>query len=140
MDAEKNLYLFGTRKVYAKVINGKLMVRVGGGYMGFEDFYKTYADAEKVKLLAMSPSKEETASTNTSPDGGKKKKKKKKKKVKKVALRYSQAMPENAPFDEGTTAPFEEMDEDDDDEDELNQTIPLTENPLVHNESARELL
>ena len=26
-------YLFGTRKIYAKIMNGKLVIRVGGGYM-----------------------------------------------------------------------------------------------------------
>jgi len=28
-------YLFGTKKIYAKVMNNKLVVRVGGGYMSF---------------------------------------------------------------------------------------------------------
>ena len=31
-------YLFGTRKIYAKIMNGKLVVRVGGGYMVFTEF------------------------------------------------------------------------------------------------------
>lgn len=26
-------YLFGTRKIFAKILNGKLVIRVGGGYM-----------------------------------------------------------------------------------------------------------
>jgi|JI9StandDraft_2_1071091.scaffolds.fasta_scaffold537415_1 hypothetical protein len=144
MDAEKSIYLFGTRKVVAKVINGKLMIRVGGGYMAFEEFYKTYAEAEKVKLLAIVSQKEETASTNTSPDAGKKKKKavkKKKKTVKKIAVNLSAAaIPAVEHFDEGTTANFEECDDDDDEEDELNMTIPCQENGLLHNESAKELL
>lgn len=33
-------YMFGTKKIYCKIINGKLVVRVGGGYMGIEDFIK----------------------------------------------------------------------------------------------------
>lgn len=32
---EPGFYLFGTRKIYAKVLNNKLVVRVGGGYMSF---------------------------------------------------------------------------------------------------------
>ena len=28
-------YLFGTKKIFAKVLNNKLVVRVGGGYMSF---------------------------------------------------------------------------------------------------------
>lgn len=31
-------YMFGTKKIYCKIINGKLVVRVGGGYMGIEEF------------------------------------------------------------------------------------------------------
>ena len=29
-------YMFGTRKIYAKIINGRLVIRVGGGYMNIE--------------------------------------------------------------------------------------------------------
>jgi len=39
-----NQYTFGTRKIYAKVINGKLVIRVGGGYMGIEEFMMYYGD------------------------------------------------------------------------------------------------
>jgi len=31
-------YIFGTRKIYAKILNGKLVIRVGGGYMVIEEF------------------------------------------------------------------------------------------------------
>ena len=34
----ENKYLFGTKLVSAKIINGNLMVRVGGGYMSIEEF------------------------------------------------------------------------------------------------------
>lgn len=37
-------YLFGTRKIFAKIMNGKLVIRVGGGYMIIEEFIATYAD------------------------------------------------------------------------------------------------
>jgi prefoldin subunit 5 len=43
-------YLFGTRKIYAKILNGKLVVRVGGGYMIFEEFIATYAEQEMTRL------------------------------------------------------------------------------------------
>jgi len=40
-------YLFGTKKINAKVINGnKLLVRVGGGYTEFKEFISTYQQAE----------------------------------------------------------------------------------------------
>jgi len=31
-------YSFGTKNIMAKVINGKLVIRVGGGYMGADEF------------------------------------------------------------------------------------------------------
>ena len=31
-------YMFGTKKIYCKIMNGKLVVRVGGGYMMIEEF------------------------------------------------------------------------------------------------------
>ena len=46
-------YLFGTRKIYAKIMNGKLVVRVGGGYMIIEEFIATYAEPELIKLQKM---------------------------------------------------------------------------------------
>lgn len=47
-------YLFGTKKIYAKILNGKLVIRVGGGFMIIEEFIATYADAEMNKLSKLS--------------------------------------------------------------------------------------
>ena len=46
-------YLFGTKKIYAKILNGKLVIRVGGGFMIIEEFIATYADAEMNKISKM---------------------------------------------------------------------------------------
>ena len=35
-------YVFGTKKINAKVLNNKLVVRVGGGYMSFTEFLESY--------------------------------------------------------------------------------------------------
>jgi len=43
-------YVFGTKKIYAKVNNGRLVVRVGGGYMDFREFIETSSAAEMVKV------------------------------------------------------------------------------------------
>ena len=43
-------YIFGTRKIYAKILNGKLVIRVGGGYMVIEEFISTYAEQELNKI------------------------------------------------------------------------------------------
>ena len=47
-------YLFGTKKIFAKILNGKLVIRVGGGFMIIEEFIATYADAEMTKIQKMS--------------------------------------------------------------------------------------
>jgi hypothetical protein len=39
-------YMFGTKKIYAKIMNGKLVIRVGGGYMGIDEFMKHYGAQE----------------------------------------------------------------------------------------------
>ena len=43
-------YMFGTRKIYAKILNGKLVIRVGGGYMIIEEFISSYAEKELMKI------------------------------------------------------------------------------------------
>jgi len=43
-------YMFGSRKIYAKVLNGKLVIRVGGGYMIINEFIANYAEAELRKM------------------------------------------------------------------------------------------
>jgi chromosome segregation ATPase len=45
-------YYFGTKKIFAKIMHGKLVIRVGGGYMAIEEFIKTYAEAELMKVNA----------------------------------------------------------------------------------------
>ena len=43
-------YLFGTRQIFAKILNDKLVVRVGGGYMIFTEFLVQYSDIEIQKI------------------------------------------------------------------------------------------
>lgn len=43
-------YIFGTKKCQARIMNGRLVVRVGGGYMSMEEFLKNYADFEVQKV------------------------------------------------------------------------------------------
>ena len=42
--------MFGTRKIYAKIINGRLVIRVGGGYMNIEEFVAHHAQQELIKM------------------------------------------------------------------------------------------
>jgi hypothetical protein len=43
-------YIFGTRKITVKITNGKLMVRVGGGYMSADEFIAQYGLVELEKV------------------------------------------------------------------------------------------
>jgi hypothetical protein len=46
----EGFYMFGTRKIYAKVLNYKLVVRVGGGFSSFSDFIDNYGMSELKKI------------------------------------------------------------------------------------------
>lgn len=46
-------YLFGSKKIFAKIMNGKLVIRVGGGFMVIEEFIATYAEQEMKKMQNM---------------------------------------------------------------------------------------
>lgn len=43
-------YTFGSKKVHVKILNDRLVIRIGGGYMFIEQFIKMYANAELVKM------------------------------------------------------------------------------------------
>eukprot|EP00360_Condylostoma_magnum_P001000 CAMPEP_0168315380 /NCGR_PEP_ID=MMETSP0210-20121227/11026_1 /TAXON_ID=40633 /ORGANISM="Condylostoma magnum, Strain COL2" /LENGTH=219 /DNA_ID=CAMNT_0008288165 /DNA_START=2378 /DNA_END=3037 /DNA_ORIENTATION=- len=44
------VYLFGTKRVFIKLENGKIIIRVGGGYMTIEEFVEVYTPLELDKL------------------------------------------------------------------------------------------
>jgi len=44
-------YLFGTKNIMAKIINGKLVIRVGGGYMSADEFIEQYGKMEMMKMM-----------------------------------------------------------------------------------------
>ena len=46
----EGLYIFGSKRVHVKILNGKLVIRIGGGYMYVEEFIRLYAHQELVKL------------------------------------------------------------------------------------------
>lgn len=45
-------YIFGSRKIFAKIMNDKLVVRVGGGYMLIDEFLQTYGQQELEKITS----------------------------------------------------------------------------------------
>jgi hypothetical protein len=44
-------YMFGTKKISAKIMNGILLVRVGGGYLSIEEFYNKNVEIELQKQM-----------------------------------------------------------------------------------------
>ena len=47
----EGVYKFGQKRVYIKVEKGeKILVRVGGGYLGIEEFIRTYTQEECDKI------------------------------------------------------------------------------------------
>ena len=47
---EAGVYCFGTKRVFVKLEMGKLIFRVGGGFMQIEDFVQLYSSAELEKF------------------------------------------------------------------------------------------
>lgn len=43
-------YLFGSKKIFAKIQNDKLVIRVGGGYMMIDEFLSVYTAQELTKM------------------------------------------------------------------------------------------
>lgn len=39
-------YTYGSKKIFAKIMNERLVIRVNGGYMLIEEFLKSYAEGE----------------------------------------------------------------------------------------------
>jgi Growth-Arrest-Specific Protein 2 Domain len=47
---EEGTYLFGTKRIFVKLEHGKIIIRVGGGYMQVNDFIEIYTPAELEKF------------------------------------------------------------------------------------------
>ena len=54
-------YMFGTKKIFAKILNDRLVIRVGGGFMMIDEFLSIYTAQELAKI-----EKEEANSRNGS--------------------------------------------------------------------------
>lgn len=60
--------MFGSKKIFAKIMNKKLVARVGGGYQDMGDFIETYAESERLKLLKMDPKEVELLHATVTPE------------------------------------------------------------------------
>jgi hypothetical protein len=59
-------YMYGSKKIFAKIMNGKLIIRVGGGYMLIDEFLKDFAEQEREKATGPEGGENED-SVNDSP-------------------------------------------------------------------------
>lgn len=51
------VYEFGTRRVEVKATKGKILIRIGGGYMNIDEFLEQYTPLELEKLERRDPQK-----------------------------------------------------------------------------------
>lgn len=62
-----NNYLFGTKKIYAKVVNERLLIRVGGGFMDIDAFYLNYGQDEYVKWQRLQEKQRQPVTSEQEP-------------------------------------------------------------------------
>ena len=58
-------YLFGLKKVHAKILNNRLVIRVGGGYTDIEKFIASHTEIELKKFERQEQKKKEEGSPQT---------------------------------------------------------------------------
>ena len=50
---KKGNYVFGTKKISTKILNNALVVRVGGGYVGIDEYFEKHAEIERIRVEKM---------------------------------------------------------------------------------------
>lgn len=50
MRQEEGVYLFGTKRINIKIQKGRLLCRVGGGFLYIDEFIKLYTVTELIKM------------------------------------------------------------------------------------------
>ena len=46
----EGIYMFGTKKIYLKLLNDNIMVRIGGGYQALDEFVKYHGEEEMNRI------------------------------------------------------------------------------------------
>ena len=46
----EGIYIFGTKKIYMKLFNDHILVRIGGGYQALDEFVKQHGEEELIKM------------------------------------------------------------------------------------------
>ena len=57
MRETEGVYEFGSRKVHVKVAAGKIMIKVGGGYLSIDEFLDQYTPEELARIERADPLK-----------------------------------------------------------------------------------
>ena len=53
----EGVYEFGSRRINVRIEKGKILIRVGGGYMAIDEFLDQYTPAELEKIERRDPLK-----------------------------------------------------------------------------------
>ena len=53
----EGVYAFGSKKVHVRIEKGKIMIRVGGGYLSIDEFLDQFTPVELEKLERRDPLK-----------------------------------------------------------------------------------
>lgn len=61
----KGVYMFGNRRITATMQGGRLVIRVGGGFMVVQEFIRTYGQQEAYKMEQLEKKKDEMSRNNS---------------------------------------------------------------------------
>ena len=67
---QEGKYQFGSRNILAKIINGRLVIRVGGGYTGVYEFIEQYGKIEMLKQMKQDGGENEELADGILKKGG----------------------------------------------------------------------
>ena len=58
-------YMFGNKKIFAKIMNEKLVIKAGGGFMLIDEFIKNYGDETSTSKTSSSYVRKDGGTTTT---------------------------------------------------------------------------
>ena len=58
-------YMFGNKKIFAKIMNEKLVIKAGGGFMLIDEFIKNYGDETSTSKSSSSYVRKDGGTTTT---------------------------------------------------------------------------
>ena len=61
----KGVYMFGNRRITATMQGGRLVIRVGGGFMVVQEFIRTYGQQEAYKMEQLEKKRDQISRNNS---------------------------------------------------------------------------